>query len=213
MKEYQTSVPKERSRFSEISGRRSRESQSRKQQKIVKKSLSPDFSAVSEGVFPQITDEPIDFSSVSEISDSNYTGDLTESFVLSSDQVLLALLETSTVSDLTPRPKISSIIEDEQISSSKVGSAEVEIVAKLLGQENPNSVDLDCQSRKIVDALTKAVLHEIYDKPEEQDLVIDVVSLRRNAVLVCFFTWILVVLIILLFSADGFDTFHGRVPT
>lgn len=45
---------------------------------IVKKSLSPDFTVVSEGVFPQITDEPIDFSSVSEISDSNYTGDLTE---------------------------------------------------------------------------------------------------------------------------------------
>ncbi|GLT67180.1 hypothetical protein SLA2020_395070 [Shorea laevis] len=204
MKEYQTSVPKERSRSSEISGRRSRESQSRKHQKIMKKSLSPDFTAVTEGVVPQITDEPIDFSSVSEISDSNYTGDLTESFVLSSDQVLLALSETSTVSDLTPHPKISS---------SKVGSAEAEIVAKLLGQENPNSVDLDCQSRKLIDALTEAVLHEIYDKPEEQDLVIDVVSLRRNAVLVCFFTWILVVLIILLFSSDGRDTFHGRVPT
>ncbi|GLU08525.1 hypothetical protein SLE2022_254320 [Rubroshorea leprosula] len=213
MKEYQTAPQKEHSRSSEISGRRSKESHSRKPSKILKKSLNPEFTKVYDDVLSQITDEPIDFSSVSEISDSNYTSDLTDNFVLSSEPPLLALSETSTLSNITPCTKFCAVSEDGKISGSKVGSAEVETMSKLLSQVDPNSIDLDFQSRKLIDALTEAVLHEIYGKPEERDLVAKVVSMRRSVVLVCFFLWILVVLMILLLSSESHDTFHGHVPT
>ncbi|KAE8714237.1 Basic helix-loop-helix DNA-binding superfamily protein isoform 1 [Hibiscus syriacus] len=81
-----------------------------------------------EDVLPDISEESIDFSSISDFSDANFN------------------IETA---------EISTASRDGQIDFSKTGSAEAEILVSLLKQarfQALDSVDMENKSKKVLDA-------------------------------------------------------------
>ncbi|KAF5737076.1 hypothetical protein HS088_TW14G01232 [Tripterygium wilfordii] len=190
MKNHQT-PQKEHPRSLDLGNRRSKESQSKKPQKIAKKSLSSAFSKTDEYV-----------------SDPDDSSEINDSFVSELNSVISASPETSFLTDLTPTSKPTTK-DNEQVEFSAINlaidasngfSVEAEIVANLLIEARSqvlNSIGADQRSKRLLDALVNIVVDEFSTLPEEKDLRLQLVS--KKAGLLCFMFWSVLAIVALFF--------------
>ncbi|KAG6753252.1 hypothetical protein POTOM_043302 [Populus tomentosa] len=209
MKEYQTPL-KELSRSSSSSARKFKESQLKKPQRIAKKSLNGVFSSAAEVVSPEINNELSDFAPNSE-SPLN--------------PAPWASTDTLSVSDLTPTSEISTITDGPgsvekyglgKLCGSKIGPVEgleADVAVKLLKEARVGVSNSDVRSKKVLDALTKAVMDEYYTLPEEKDWMTDLVSMKGRIVCLCFLIWSFVVSTMFLFGSGLGGSAGGPLPT
>ncbi|GMY38658.1 protein SINE3 [Fagus crenata] len=198
MKEHQTP---------ELANRRSKDSSSKKLQKITKKSLNAVFTSVSD----ESSKESVELSSISEISDSNHTGEIAQSFSMEMSPDFSASSESLLPSDLTP----SSTVTTENNEPEKL-PLEVEIVVDFLKRSRSqilNSVEVDSQSKKLLDALLRIIVDEFYaHQPEKTDRIAELISMKTKIVLLSFLVWI-IVMAMTFFSSRVQNSFVGPLPT
>ncbi|KAG5234297.1 protein SINE [Salix suchowensis] len=195
MKEYQTPL-KELSRSSSSSARKFKESQLKKPQKIVKKSLNGVFSSAAEVSETGINNELNDFSPVPDISDANHCGQTAQISVSPLSPALWASTDTFSVSDLTPTSEISTITDGPgsvenyglgKLCGSKIGPVEgleADVGVKLLKEARIEVSNSDARSKKVQDAMTKAAMDEYSTLPEEKDWMIPCFHERAHSVFV-----------------------------
>ncbi|GMJ12302.1 hypothetical protein HRI_004899500 [Hibiscus trionum] len=185
--------------------------------KIARNSLTEAFISPIEDVLPDISEESIDFSSISAFSDANFNIETAE--VILSNPLLSTSLETLTLSEIGSCSKIATANRDGQIDFSKTGLEEVEIVANLLKKarlQALNSVDMENKSKKVLDALIEFAINEFYTLPQEIDKLPELV---RTNVSVRFLSFLLTVVAAALFSLYFFcysrldPSFTGLPPT
>ncbi|XVE82287.1 hypothetical protein DITRI_Ditri15bG0136400 [Diplodiscus trichospermus] len=185
---------------------------------IAQKCLAEPFIS-PEDVLPDISEESIDFSSISVISDGNYNFETVESFVMASCPSVSASLEAFPPSQLTPCSKMSTTNRIEQIDFSMAGQAEVDFMVNLLKQarlQALNSIDMDNKSKKVLDALIESTINDFYTLPQERDKLPGLVSRNPKVGFLCFLLWIVA---FFLFSSHLFcysrvaDSFTGLRPT
>ncbi|CAL5395785.1 unnamed protein product [Camellia sinensis] len=139
MKEYQLQTPKKEHQHSKIRRSKSISEHSKKPHINSQKCLNSVFTSVSEDL--------IEFSSISEISEDNQLREFTESFIASPNQVISPSLETFSLSDLTPLSSTITVDKDEVVDvsvshcrsaeskkSADIVSVEAEVVANHLKQ-------------------------------------------------------------------------------
>ncbi|KAJ4721989.1 Alanine--tRNA ligase [Melia azedarach] len=224
MKDCQT-PQKEQSRQLDFANRRSKDSQLKKPQKVTKKSLSAAFRSVSEEFSREITNEPVEFSPIAEVSDAIFNGQIDESFAL--DPSPSAPPEPFNFSELTAsstvtvnRNELSDLSPDRhqfiKSNGSNTGSVEADVLAKLLKETRLqvlNSVDVDTKSKQLLDSLIKFVVDEFYTIPEENDRSAELVSMKRRIAFTWFLIWIPAALLFF-FLNSGPQRFHiGALPT
>ncbi|CAK7336764.1 unnamed protein product [Dovyalis caffra] len=211
MKEYQTPL-KEHSRSS--SDRKFKASRMKQPQKIAKKSLDGMFTSVTEVVSPEISKESSDFSPISEISDVKQSSQTEEISLLDLNAALSAWTDTFPLSDPIPSSEISTITDESDCiesyglskpCGSKIGPVdtwEADVVEKLFKEAKIDQVlNSDIRSKKLLDALTKAVIDYYDTLPQEKDWMVDLVSMKWRIVCLCFLIWSFVVSIIFLFGS------------
>ncbi|KAE8730962.1 Basic helix-loop-helix DNA-binding superfamily protein isoform 1 [Hibiscus syriacus] len=202
MKEKENRTPrKENPRSSDLAYRRQNDSLAKRTpKKIDRKSLTESFISPIEDVLPDISEESIDFSSISAFSDANFNIENAENLVISSNPLLLTSSETFKLSAIAPCSKINTANKDEQIDFSKTGLAEVGILVNLLKQarlQALDSVDMKNKSKKVLDALIEFTIKEFYTLPQERDKLPKVVPTNAYARFLCF---LLCVVVVALFS-------------
>ncbi|KAJ6888983.1 protein SINE3 [Populus alba x Populus x berolinensis] len=224
MKEYQTPL-KELSRSSSSSARKFKESQLKKPQRIAKKSLNGVFSSAAEVVSPEINYELSDFAPVPDIFDANHCGQTAQNSESPLNPAPWASTDTSSVSDLTPTSEISTITDGPgsvekyglgKLCGSKIGPVEgleADVAVKLLKEARVGVSNSDVRSKKVLDALTKAVMDEYYTLPEEKDWMTDLVSMKGRIVCLCFLIWSFVVSTMFLFGSGLGGSAGGPLPT
>ncbi|XVF62425.1 hypothetical protein PTKIN_Ptkin09bG0006600 [Pterospermum kingtungense] len=178
-------------RSSDLVHRRSKDSPANKtSKKIARKSLTEAFVSPIEDVLPEISEESVDFSLTSAISDATYDDETAESFVMASCPSLSASSEAlTTPSELTPCSKMSTANRVEPSDFLKTASPEVEIMVNLLQQarlQALNSIDMDNNSKKVLDALIKSTIDEFYTLPQERDKLSELVSRNAYIGILCF---------------------------
>ncbi|GMJ02127.1 hypothetical protein HRI_003881900 [Hibiscus trionum] len=221
MKEKENQTPrKEHSRSSDLSNRRSNDSPAKRiPKKMAGKSLTEAFISPIGDVLPDISEESIDFSSISAFSDANFSIGTAENLVLSSSPLLSTSSETFKFFETAPCSKISTAITDEQIDFSKSGLAEAGIVVNFLNQarlQALNSVDMDDKSMKILDALIEFTIKEFYALPQERDRLPELVSTNAYARFLCFLLWVVAVVLFSLYLfcySRSVSSFTGLAPT
>ena len=112
----------------------------------------------------------------------------------------LASSESLLPSDLTP----SSTVNTKNNELEKL-SLEVEIVVDFLKRTQSqilNSVEVDSQSKKLLDALLRIIVDEFYaHQPEKTDRIAELVLMTTKIVLLCFLVWIIVMAMTFFFSS------------
>ncbi|KAE8734189.1 Basic helix-loop-helix DNA-binding superfamily protein isoform 1 [Hibiscus syriacus] len=176
MKEKENRTPrKEHQRSSDLVNRRPNDSPAKripKKASIAIKSSTEAFISPIEDVLPDISEESIEFSSISAFSDANFNIENAENLVISSNPLLSTSSETFKLSEIAPCSKLSTANKDEQIDFSKTGLAEVGILVNHLKQarlQALNSVDMKNKSKKVLDALIEFIIKEFYTLPQERD--------------------------------------------
>ncbi|KAE8683367.1 Basic helix-loop-helix DNA-binding superfamily protein isoform 1 [Hibiscus syriacus] len=202
MKEKENQIPlREHSRSSDLSNRRSNDSPAKKTpKKIARKSLNEALISPTEDVLPDISEESIDFSSISAFSDVDFNIETAENLVILSNPLLSTSLETFTLPEIDPCSKMSTASRDGQIDFSKTGLAEAVILVNLLKQarlQALNSVDMENKSKKVLDALIEFTIKEFYTLPQEIDKLPKLVCRDVYARSLCF---LLMVVAVALFS-------------
>lgn len=137
-----------------------------------------------------------------------------------------ASTDTLSVSDLTPTSEISTITDGPgsfekyglgKLCGSKIGPVEgleADVAVKLLKEARVEVSNSDVRSKKVLDALTKAVMDEYYTLPEEKDWMTDLVSMKWCIVCLCFLIWSFVVSTILFLFGSGLGgSAGGPLPT
>ncbi|MFQ6655104.1 hypothetical protein Gotur_025803 [Gossypium turneri] len=198
MKEKENQTPrKEHRRSLDLANRRSNDSPAKKtSKKIAQKSLIEAFISPIEDDLPNISEESIDFSSISAVSDANFNFETTESIAITSNPLLSSSSETFISSEIGPYSKISAANRDEPIDFSKTGLAEVEIFLDLLKQarfQALNSAHVENKSKKVLDALIEFTIKEFYTMPQEIDKLQEIVSRNAHVRFLCFLTWVVAV--------------------
>ncbi|GAV71700.1 hypothetical protein CFOL_v3_15190 [Cephalotus follicularis] len=210
MKDNQT-PQKEQSRSSDLGNRKSKESQSKKSQKITKKSLNGAFSSVSEDISSK---ESIDLTMISMLSNANRDGNNDEISVVPLISGVQSSSATFKPSDLTPTSKIDIIKNEAHDDSFDV--LEAEIVANFLKKARPqvlSSVDVDTRTKKLMDALIRTVIDDLYVVPEERDWITELVEVKTHIVLLCFLLWIIAMTVIFFVGSGGRSSSRGPLPT
>ncbi|KAJ0075955.1 hypothetical protein Patl1_34628 [Pistacia atlantica] len=95
-------------------------------------------------------------------------------------------------------------------------SLEAEVVANLLKQAQnqvSNSNDIEARSKRLLDALVKIIVEELYTVPEEKDRFNELVLTKIRIVLLLFLIWIIVMSVILFFHSGSGGYFSGPLPT
>ncbi|KAK8548855.1 hypothetical protein V6N12_061759 [Hibiscus sabdariffa] len=221
MKEKENKTPrKEHLRSSDLANRRSNDSPAKKTpKKIAGKSLTEAFISPIADVLPDISEESIDFSSISAFSDADFNIETAENLVILSNPLLPTSSEMFTLSETGSASKISTANRDEQIDFSKTGLAEAGILVNLLKQarlQALNSVDMENKSKKVLDALIEFTIKEFYTLPREIDKLPELVCTN---VYVRFLRFLLTVVAVGLFSLYLFcysrsvPSFTGLPPT
>ncbi|XP_061350405.1 protein SINE3 [Gastrolobium bilobum] len=185
---------------------------SKKSIKIANKSLNAAFTSVSE--------DSVDLSPISEISDVNRSEDVT-SFLLE-EPTSLDLLP----SYITPPKKISdttgisstNCFGTNELDSSKFASVEAEIAVNFLRNVKPellNSVNAAPQYRKLMDEIIEYVIQDFHTNtlPEEGDNFAQVLSEKNRMLFLCIFIWIVGVSVVIFFTSDIHTTYCGPMPT
>ncbi|XP_041001663.1 protein SINE3 [Juglans microcarpa x Juglans regia] len=209
MKEHPT-PRKEQARSSELLDRRTKDFSSKKIRKIAKKSLNSAFTSLSEDV-TESPKEPVDLFSVSEIADSDHFREISESFLMAAGPALSASSESLFASDLTPSSTVTA-----EPGGSKISYVEVETAINFLKRSRSQvlkSADTDPRSKRIMDALIEIVIGEFYPHPEERDHIGELILMKIQIVLLCFFLWILAVAVAFFFGSAVQNSFRGPLPT
>uniref|UniRef100_A0A803N2A9 Uncharacterized protein n=2 Tax=Chenopodium quinoa TaxID=63459 RepID=A0A803N2A9_CHEQI len=182
--------------------------QSKKHQKITKKSLNAEFASVSEDFSAESVQEPLNLSVISEnLCEENLIGE-SESLLSSIGAENQSIITSEEA--FTPVSKISTVY-DESVNSSidcsnVVGSnssVEVDLVVNLLKQARSqvsSSSDVSDTSKKLLDALVEASVRDLSVLPDEGDIIGAVLSKRVGIVAVCFMVWLISVAIMFFFS-------------
>ncbi|TKY72484.1 hypothetical protein E2542_SST01225 [Spatholobus suberectus] len=178
--------------------------------KITDKSLNAAFASVSEDF--------VDLSPISEISDANRNEDVT-TFLLEEPSSL-----TWVPSDLTPK-KITDTVEisstncigADELDSAKFTSVEAEIAVNFLKNvktEVLNSVDDAPQCRKLMDGIIEYVIHDLqtYYLPAERDHIAHSLSMKKRLFL-CTFISVIGVSVVFFFTSDTRSPYSGPMPT
>ncbi|KAL4272717.1 hypothetical protein GQ457_13G023640 [Hibiscus cannabinus] len=221
MKEKENKTPrKEHPRSSDLVNRRSNDSSAKRTpKKIAGKSLTEAFISPIEDVLPDISEESIDFSSISAFSDADFNIETAENLVILSNPLLPTSPKMFTLSETGSASKISTANRDEQVDFSKTGLAEAEILVNLLKQarlQALNSVDMENKSKKVLDALIEFTIKEFYTLPQEIEKLPELVCTN---VYVRFLRFLLTVVAVALFSLYLFcysrsvPSFTGLPPT
>ncbi|KAG7991135.1 hypothetical protein I3843_02G060300 [Carya illinoinensis] len=199
MKEVPT-PRKEQARPSEHLDRRSKESSSKKLPKTVKKSLNAAFTSLSEDVTPS-----------------------TKSFLMAVNLALSASSESLVTSALTPSSTVTVDMEGSghlhetfELGGSKISSVEAEIAVDFLKRSRSQvlkSADVDPQSKRIMDAIIEIVIDELHLRPEEKDHFAELVIMKTQILLLCFFLWILAVAVAFFFGSAIQNSSSGPLPT
>jgi hypothetical protein len=118
----------------------------------------------------------------------------------------LASSESLLPFDLTP----SSTVNTENNELEKL-SLEVEIVVDFLKRTQShilNSVEVDSQSKKLLDALLRIIVDEFYaHQPKKTDHIAELVLMTTKIVLLCFLVWIIVMAMTFFFSSRVQNSF------
>ncbi|KAL7252227.1 hypothetical protein ACSBR1_013973 [Camellia fascicularis] len=221
MKEHQLQTPKKEHQHSNIRRSKAISEHSKKPRRISQKCLNSVFTSVSEDL--------IEFSSISEISEDNQLRESAESFIASPNQVISTSLETFSPSDLTPLSSTITVGKDEVVDVSEshcrsaeskksvdIVSVEAEVVVNHLKQAQiqvMNSTNADLQSKKLLNALIEVVIEEFNALPEEKDRLSELVSTKTRVVFTIFLLWIIAVSMFLHFSSRGKSSFSEPPPT
>ncbi|XP_050265243.1 uncharacterized protein LOC126709173 [Quercus robur] len=205
----------------ELANRRFKDSSLKKLQKVTKKNLNAVFTSVSD---ESSKDE---LSSISEISESNHAGDITDSFSMTMSPTPTASSESLLPSDLTPSSTVTTendepgklamnLYRSSELDGSKNRSVEMEIVVDFLKKarsQASNSVDVDTRSKKLLDALLSIIVDEFYAQPEKKDRFAELIAMKKQIVLLCFVFWILAMAMTFFFSSRVENSFRGPPPT
>ncbi|KMT16290.1 hypothetical protein BVRB_3g054400 [Beta vulgaris subsp. vulgaris] len=207
MKETQTP------RNKDISHRRPKDSpssksiseQSKKHQKVAKKSLNAEFASVSEDLLNESVMESLNFSTISEESLDSF-----ESSIGAENQSTVTSEEASPHSIFTPLSKVTTVC-DESVDFSlhrdkkfeSKSSVEVDVVVNLLKQARDqviSSNDVSDTSKKLLDASVEASMRELCALPDEGDVINALLSKKIRIVVVCFVVWLIAVTTIMIFQ-------------
>ncbi|KAM3687786.1 hypothetical protein ACJW31_10G100700 [Castanea mollissima] len=205
----------------EFANRRSKDTSLKKLQKVTKKNLNEVLTSVSD---ESSKDE---LSSISEISESNHAGDITDSFSMAMSPAPSASSESLLPSDLTPSSTVTAendepgklamnLYGSSELDGSKNRSVEVEIVVDFLKNARSqalNSVDVETRSKKLLDALLSIIVDEFYAQPEKKDRFDELIAMKTKIVLLCFVFWILAMAMTFFFSSRVENSFRGPHPT
>ncbi|KAL4310282.1 hypothetical protein GQ457_01G029970 [Hibiscus cannabinus] len=222
MKEKENQTPrKEHPRSSDLANRRSNDFPAKRiPKKIARKSLTEAFISPIGDVLSDISEESIDFSSISAFSDANFNIETAENLVISSNPLVSTSPETFKLFEIAPCSKISTANRDEQTDFSKTGLAEVGILVNLLKQarlQALNSVDMEDKSKKVLDALIDFTIKEFYTLPQETYRLPELISTNAYARFLCFFLlWVVAVGLFSLFLicySRSVSSFTGLPPT
>ncbi|KDP27939.1 hypothetical protein JCGZ_19019 [Jatropha curcas] len=207
----------------DLANRRSRDSPLKKPQKIPKKRLNAVFPLVSEEISPETVKDLSDFYSISELSDADYSSQISPSSVLALSPALSAATETFPLSDVASASKIPTTSDEpDNVSVERCGfhkpdgSLEFDIVAEYLKQARTQvlkSANVDQQSKKLLDALVKVVLDECYALPEERDWYSEILSVKGRIAFLCFLLWSFMVSVIFFFVMGLDNGYIGPLPT
>ncbi|XP_031251642.1 protein SINE3-like [Pistacia vera] len=128
-------------------------------------------------------------------------------------------LLTDTVKEPADFSQISDADESFALASLEpldVISLEREVVANLLKQAQnqvSNSNDIEARSKRLLDALVKIIVEELYTVPEEKDRFNELVLAKIRIVLLLFLIWIIVMSVVLFFNSGAGGSFSGSPPT
>ncbi|XP_035539672.1 protein SINE3 [Juglans regia] len=221
MKEHPT-PRKEQARSSELLDRRTKDFSSKKIRKIAKKSLNSAFTSLSEDV-TESPKEPEDLFSVSEIADTDHFREISESFLMAASPALSASSESLFASDHTPSSTVTAEMDEPghqygtfESGGSKISYVEVETAINFLKRSRSRvlkSAGTDPRSKRIMDALIEIVIGEFYPHPEEKDHIGELILMKIQIVLLCFFLWILAVAVAFFFGSAVQNSFRGPLPT
>lgn len=101
-------------------------------------------------------------------------------------------------------------------TSSEIISQEAEVLANLLKQARnqvSNSIDTDARSKRLLDALVKIVVEELYAVPKEKDRLTELVLMKTRIVSLCFLFWIIAMSVIFSFNSRSGRSSIGPPPT
>ncbi|XP_027930373.1 protein SINE3 [Vigna unguiculata] len=180
---------------------------------IADKSLNAAFASVSE--------DSVDLSPFSEISDTIRNEDLTTFFLEEPSSVTLL------PSDLTPKKLIdktgsissTSCTGADEIDCSKFNSVEAEITVNFLRNvktEFLNSVNAAPQRRiELLDRIIEYVVSDLqtYTLPEESDQFVHLISMKKRMLFLFTFIWVIGVSAVLFFTSDTRSPYRGPRPT
>ncbi|CAN1195099.1 hypothetical protein LINPERPRIM_LOCUS17805 [Linum perenne] len=199
---------KELSRPSDAANRRSKESQSKKHQKIAKRSLVGEFATISEDASSETVD---DLSCFSEILDADHNDEL----IMNSLVLSPALSSTSeSYSPVPLKSEVNNVTYDgtNGLVEPNIRPSEADLVVNLLRKvqsETPESADANNRYKKILEQLIKVIIDEYLALPEETDWLMKLLSWKRGVVFLCFLTWSFLVCMLMLVSFDpgcgGYD--------
>ncbi|XP_027338275.1 protein SINE3 [Abrus precatorius] len=211
MKEHQT-PHKVFLRSAENGKGRFKDFPSKKSNKITNKSLNAAFTSVSE--------DSVDLSPISEISDANRNEDVTN-FLLEEPSSVTLLPSDMTPKNIAGTTGIGSTncFSACELDSSKFASVEAEIAVNFLRNvkhEVLNSVNDGPQYRKLMDGIIEYVIHDLHSYttlPEEKDHLANVISMKNQMLFLCTLVWIIGVSVVLFFTSDVHSPYSGPMPT
>ncbi|KAJ0006724.1 hypothetical protein Pint_30211 [Pistacia integerrima] len=177
----------DQSRLSDLANRKSNDSRLKK--KVVKRNLD---TSVPGNLLTDTVKEPADFSQISEAD---------EFFKFRSSKFVFLPFKSFALASLEPLDVIS---------------LEAEVVANLLKQAQnqvSNSNDIEARSKRLLDALVKIIVEELYTVPEEKDRFNELVLAKIRIVLLLFLIWIIVMSVVLFFNSGAGGSFSGSLPT
>ncbi|KAL9320537.1 hypothetical protein ACSQ67_012376 [Phaseolus vulgaris] len=180
---------------------------------ITDKSLNTAFASVSE--------DSVDLSLFSEISDANRNEDLTTFFLEepSSMTLLPSDLTPKKLTDSTGVISATNCIGVDEINTSKFNSVEAEITVNFLRNvknEILNSVNAAPQRRiELMDRIIEYIVSDLqtYTQPEERDQFAHLISMKNRMLFLCIFIWVIAVSVVLFFTSDTRSPYRGSTPT
>ncbi|KAI8009628.1 Magnesium transporter MRS2-4 [Camellia lanceoleosa] len=179
-------------------------------------------------VITSVSEDLIEFSSISEIFENNQLRESTELHRIT-ESGDFAFIGGVSLSDLTLLSSTITVDKDEVVvvsvghcrsakskKSVDIVSVEAEVVVNHLKQARiqvMNSMSADLQSKKLLNALIEVVIEEFNALPEEKDRLSELVSMKTQVVFMIFVLWIVAVSMFLHFSSRGQSSFNEPPPT
>ncbi|CAL1397453.1 unnamed protein product [Linum trigynum] len=207
---------KELSRASETANRRSKESQSKKPRNVAKRSLTGEFTTISEDASIETAG---DGSGTSEVLDAEHNDELVKNSLMLSPVLSATSKISPPSSDASLTSKVNKVSPNgaDKLVDLANRPAEAAIIIGLLRMvqlDAPESSDANKRYTKILKELAKVVADEYYDLPEERVWLMKFLSGRRGVLFLCLLNWISVFCMLVFFNAGcGAGSDSGIAPT